>query len=197
MSQTGIANCFPYKYPQFHDKNFNKLVEKKITKTTNIAIKNAEKCKFNKFVSYAAYTTPVTMIKKNGHTDTFLPSPSNLQKLSLIKNSNVEMLDMIPGDSVNLNDCKINKAFWNKFTTEKELRRNTNLNYLLEEKKIKKKNSKVLSNLEITKGVNRYLELYNEYLVNKIIKKKLFKSIVGKKIQIRSESNRIITRKLI
>ena len=80
-SQTGIANGFPYSYPQFGANSdlsqMKKTADEKNTRTIQIAIKNANLVKANYFISYAAYTISLSLLKRFGNKISplqFLPS---------------------------------------------------------------------------------------------------------------------------
>jgi hypothetical protein len=115
-SQTGIANGFPYSYPQFFNKdNIEEslhFAEKKITNSVQIAIDNAKKIGASFFIAYAAYTLSMPLLKSfAGVFSQFLPSPKNLKTLNL-NWDNVDLLDFKPGDTLNPKDLTITHPFW-------------------------------------------------------------------------------------
>tara|TARA_B100000795_G_C22760402_1_gene423347 strand:- start:24 stop:1406 length:1383 start_codon:yes stop_codon:yes gene_type:complete len=115
-SQTGIANGFPYCYPQFFnndnvEESMN-FAKQKITTSVQIAIDNAKKLRANFFISYAAYTLSMPLLKKfNGVFSQFLPTPKNLKNLDL-NWGNIDLLDFKPGDTLNPKDLNITHPFW-------------------------------------------------------------------------------------
>jgi hypothetical protein len=115
-SQTGIANGFPYCYPQFfnnHDvEELMNLAKQKITRTVQVAIDNAQKIGANFFISYAAYALSMPLLKNfSGTLSQFLPSPKNLKSLDL-NWKNVELLDFAPGDTLNPEYATVVHPFW-------------------------------------------------------------------------------------
>ena len=117
-SQTGIANGFPYCYPQFlEDENKEKVTEiviGKTKKTIQLAIDNALAVGAENFITYAAYTISLPLLDKyKGTMNQFFPSPANLVNLGL-NWGNVNLLDFVPGDSLRVLDDDIRRPFWLK-----------------------------------------------------------------------------------
>lgn len=119
-SQTGIAHGFPYCYPQFGSQNdldsMRDVAIKKIKNTIKVAINNANLVNANYFISYAAYTMSMALLEKHGEkvfSSLFLPTPSNLKKLSLDWGG-VSLLDYMPGDTLDIIDNSTSRPFWLK-----------------------------------------------------------------------------------
>ena len=117
-SQTGIANGYPYCYPQFVvAKDFSemkKIAMNKTKKTIQIAIDNANSIESDYFISYAVYTISMSLLEEYGSEilpTLFLPSPSNLKKLSL-NWGKVVLLDYVPGDIFDFTSNSVLKPFW-------------------------------------------------------------------------------------
>ena len=115
-SQTGIANGYPYCYPQFFtedDKNvLQDIAIAKTTRTIQVAIDNANSVRAQSFISYAAYTISLPLLEKtNGRVSQFFPSPQNLHKLKL-RWGDLKLLDFVPGDTLEILDDKVKRPFW-------------------------------------------------------------------------------------
>ena len=124
-SQTGIANGYPYCYPQFlDDKNkeeISNIVIKKTKNTIQIAVDNANLLGADHFITYAAYTISMPLLKKyNGEISQFFPSPKNLKKLELIWGQ-LNLLDFVPGDTLDLKTDEVIRPFWLKENSIEEL----------------------------------------------------------------------------
>lgn len=114
-SQTGIANGYPYCYPQFGDDgDIQAIAKEKTTRTIQVALNNAKNVGAKNFISYAAYTISTALLEQSpdGMGQLF-PSPMNLQKLNLNYDS-VNILDFIPGDVLSTEDDSIDRPFWTK-----------------------------------------------------------------------------------
>ncbi len=117
-SQTGIANGYPYCYPQFFaedDKNtLHDIAVAKTSRTIQVAIDNANSVRAHNFISYAAYTISLPLLaKENERAGQFFPSPQNLKKLKL-RWGNLNLLDFVPGDTLEILDDKVKRPFWLK-----------------------------------------------------------------------------------
>lgn len=120
-SQTGIANGFPYCYPQYFKKNINSIEKIAIEKTKEsiqIAINNANEVNADKFISYAAYTLSMPLLNRN--ISQFLSSPKNLKSLRLNWGC-VSLIDFVPGDILNIENNEIIKPFWTQSITFEKL----------------------------------------------------------------------------
>ncbi len=170
-SQTGIANGYPYCYPQFAEgKEFSKMKEiamDKIIKTIQVAIDNANSVKSDHFISYAAYTISMSLLEKYGSEilqTLFLPSPSNLKKLSL-NWGKVNLLDYVPGDTFDFINNFVSKPFW--------LENNNFENIASELQKLRLKSTK-----DFRKDLNWKIEKFDNYSITDLIdySKKYLKS---------------------
>ena len=117
-SQTGIANGYPYCYPQFLEdegiKAMEGIVIAKTTRTIQVAIDNAKEVGAKNFITYAAYTISIPLLEKfKGRMQQFFPSPANLDGLDL-KWGSLNLLDFVPGDSLQTADDDIRRPFWLK-----------------------------------------------------------------------------------
>lgn len=117
-SQTGIANGYPYCYPQFfmeEDRNvLQDIAIAKTTRTIQVAIDNANAVGAQNFITYAAYTISLPLLEKyKGSVSQFFPSPHNLKELELQWGS-LKLLDFVPGDSLQTVDDEVKRPFWLK-----------------------------------------------------------------------------------
>lgn len=161
-SQTGIANGYPYCYPQFAmNKDFEemkKIVTDKTKKTIQIAIDNANLVKSDHFISYAAYTISMSLLEQYGEKILpilYLPSPSNLKKLSLDWGK-VSLLDYVPGDTFDFTNNSVSKPFW--------LEQNNFEDIASELQKLRLNSSKSFSN-----DYNINLKKFDDYTISDLI----------------------------
>ena len=195
-SQTGIANGFPYSYPQFGAnsdlRQMKKTADEKNTRTIQIAIKNANLVKANYFISYAAYTISLSLLKRFGNKISplqFLPSPDNLKKLSL-NWGDVNLLDYVPGDTLNLSNTLVERPFWLKngfenMIEELQKLRSSSMKNFDEEINSELNNLKKISDNELTHYTKKYLEHFYNFIVKSksSIKDKIMKSILEIKVE--------------
>ena len=196
-SQTGIANGFPYCYPQFGAQtNLNKMkkiAEDKNTKTIQIAINNANLVKANYFISYAAYTISLSLLEKYGKEISplqFLPSPSNLQKLPL-KWGKVILLDYVPGDTFNLDSDSVERPFWlehgfENIINELQKLRLDSTREFNENINLKAKKFNNISDEDLVLHTKKYLEHFYNFILNS--KSSMKKEIMKCKLEIKIEN---------
>jgi hypothetical protein len=190
-SQTGIANGYPYCYPQFAvDNDFSKMKKialDKIKKTVQIAIDNANLVKSDHFISYAAYTISMSLLEEYGSEilpAIFLPTPSNLKKLSL-NWGKVGLLDYVPGDTFDFTNNSISKPFW--------LENNNFENIASELQKLRLKSTKDFRN-----GLNMNIEKFNNYSITDLMSylkeylKKFYEFILKSEDEVKKELMKII-----
>ena len=124
-SQTGIANGYPYCYPQLlNGKTKDEITDIVIQKTKNtiqIAVDNAVLVGADHFITYAAYTISMPLLKRhNGEISQFFPSPQNLKSLGL-NWGQLNLLDFVPGDTLDLETDEVIRPFWLKENSIEEL----------------------------------------------------------------------------
>tara|TARA_B100001989_G_scaffold3713_1_gene2463 strand:- start:5669 stop:7111 length:1443 start_codon:yes stop_codon:yes gene_type:complete len=124
-SQTGIANGFPYCYPQIlnldEKKEINNIALNKIKRTIQIAINNANIVGADYFITYAAFTISMSLLSRyKTNINQFFPSPKNIRKLNL-EWGLTSLLDFVPGDTLDVNTQKIDRPFWLRNTTIEEI----------------------------------------------------------------------------
>ena len=195
-SQTGIANGFPYCYPQFGaytDPSKMKIIaEQKNVKTIQIAIKNANLVKADNFISYAAYTMSMSLLEKSDEKNSssqIIPSPTYLRDLPL-NWGNVSLLDYVPGDTFNLKTNSVERPFWLKngfenMVTELQKIRLDSIKNFKEEIALKADQFKDISDENLIHYTNKYLEhFYNFILRSKsFTKNDIMKSSIEIKIE--------------
>jgi hypothetical protein len=175
-SQTGIANGFPYCYPQFGaDQDLDKIKkisQEKICNTIQIAVDNANLVKTKHFLSYAAYTISLTLLEKFGKEILpilFFPSPANLKKLPLDWGK-INLLDYVPGDTLDLTNDNIFKPFWNNngfenMISELEKLRLNSIKNFKKEKDDQLKKFEIYDDKDLINYIKQYLKEFHNFLV--------------------------------
>lgn len=110
LSQCNIADSFPYSYPDFDLDEQKKMAEVRVTNQTRSSVTNAQLVGAKYFVNYAGHTKTIDRVNPHSLELTGYREHSfitSVARLSGIKE--VEILDMVPGDSFDF--CGVEKMF--------------------------------------------------------------------------------------
>jgi hypothetical protein len=195
-SQTNIANGFPFVYPQYREAMsedaLNTFVKQKITKSIQVAIKNATRCGCDEFIGYAGYTAPIPYIKKRGRAGFFYPSPQNIKKLNLSW-GNLRLNEIMPGDTLLLPSGSRETALWNRLADPENLFKSFAISKV--ESETPKKNrvcQSILGDQDYSDAANFYLSSFNDFLLGKF-RNKLPQELDGKTLQITLKESSVIS----
>tara|TARA_Y100000996_G_scaffold344283_1_gene282009 strand:- start:83 stop:1456 length:1374 start_codon:yes stop_codon:yes gene_type:complete len=119
FSQTNSASGYPLNYKNFSDSEKQSILKSKVAKMVQGGLKNAESLGLNKIFSYAGYATSYVK-DKNYHKEGLFPTAKFLKDLLKSESieTNIDIIDLYPGDYINLPKGDISKAFVNGYTDQ-------------------------------------------------------------------------------
>ncbi|MBT3549138.1 MAG: MBL fold metallo-hydrolase [Gammaproteobacteria bacterium] len=120
FSQTNSASGYPLNYKNFSDAEKTKILRSKVAKMVEGGLRNAEKLGLQRMFSYAGFATAYVKNKNYERVGLF-PTAKFLKDLLADEGieSSAEIVDLYPGDSINLPDGSITQAFIKNYNDEK------------------------------------------------------------------------------
>ena len=119
FSQTNSASGYPLNYKDFTDNEKESILKSKVAKMVQGGLKNAESLGLDRMFSYAGYATSYVK-DKNYHKEGLFPTAKFLKDLLKSESiqTDIDIVDLYPGDCINLPKGDINKAFVNGYSDQ-------------------------------------------------------------------------------
>ena len=193
FTQTNSASGFPLNYPQLEEKS-DDLLRKKVIRMIESGMSNAITLGLDKIFSYAGYATPY-VDSENYNEKSFLPTPRFIvNELFGQSNSYINIANFYPGDTLNISNGTIDKAFISSENYSDNQIKISTENYYKQYKHMpidyyKFNKSKSLTQEE----VNWFMVKLNDFASKKVSQNNELNSINGKTFSLKIEDVGVVS----
>ncbi len=170
FSQTNSASGYPLNYRNFSDDEKKKILRSKVAKMVEGGLRNSEKLGLERMFSYAGFATAYVKDKNYEKVGLF-PTAKFLTELLIDERieSPVKIVDFYPGDSINLPEGNLTKAFVKNYNdvdiknaTDTFYHTYKNINECISYRKLDVPSS------ALTEWIDDFLAAFNEFVERRV-----------------------------